>query len=203
MKEMADPKLARLLREYSDDLKAASPPADLEARLMAAFEQRPPVKRPRHSMGWAIGAAAAAAAAVVIASLSWWASPKQAPIVEVARTKAVAPVQAPAPVAVAAEAPKPAVAVASAARPARRSTLRNSPRVPRELVSEFVPLAENEFLPAPRQAQVLRVSVPRATLASLGFPVMEEAGQGDRVTADVLMGEDGMARAVRFVKTVY
>lgn len=192
MKELADPKLAGLLREYAEELRAASPPADLEARLMAAVEPRPAARPRRLAMGWVIGAVAAAAA---VAGVFWLPAPKKtAEPVQTART--VAPVPKP-PVVL--EVSKP-VRVASA-KP--RPILRNSPRVAREMVSEFVPLAENEYLPAPRQAQVYRVSVPRATLASLGFPVQEEGNTDSRLTADVLMDQDGLARAVRLVKTVY
>lgn len=191
MREMADPKLAGLLREYAEELRAASPPADLEARLMAAIEPRPAVRPRRLAMGWVIGAAAAA-----VAGVFWLPSPKKMPVpVEVARTAEPAPLQQP----VAREVPKPVRIATVKPRP----ILRNSPRVAREMVSEFVPLAENEFLPAPRQAQVYRVSVPRTTLASLGFPVEEEADPQSRLTADVLMDQDGLARAVRLVKTVY
>ena len=68
---------------------------------------------------------------------------------------------------------------------------------------EIFHVSGDEFLPAPRQAQVYRVSVPRSTLASLGFPVEEELHPESRLTADVLMDQDGLARAVRLVKTVY
>ena len=41
--------------------------------------------------------------------------------------------------------------------------------------------------------------VARAALASFGLPVNAEA-TGGRVKADVLMGQDGVARAIRFVR---
>jgi hypothetical protein len=51
-----------------------------------------------------------------------------------------------------------------------------------------------EALPA------VRVKVPRMTLASFGLPVdMERLHQP--VKADVVLGNDGMARAIRFVSS--
>lgn len=195
MKEMADPRLAGLLREYSESLRAQTPSSAVEAALLEALEQAPaPAAKPVRT--WMI-AAAAIAAAVVIALLVPRA-PKQAQPMQPVVAKQT-PASVPAPVV---ESPAPMVVAKTIPKP--RRAFRNSPPAPREVVSEFVALAENEFLPTPRQAQVLRVSVPRATLTSLGFPVVgEDAVREDRVTADVLMDEDGIARAVRFVKTVY
>lgn len=66
-------------------------------------------------------------------------------------------------------------------------------------VSEFVPVRESALLPPPADPRILRVSVPRATLTSLGFPL---PAQGEsRVLADIVVGEDGLTRAVRLVKT--
>lgn len=202
MKEMADPKLARLLREYAEELRAVPPPPNVEAALLAVLEESR-VARKRSGSLWWWGAVAGAAAAACLAVVMLRPSPVAAP----------APTAPPAVVAVA-EAPNPAsvqpasvqaapvqAAPVVAQRP--RAISRNSRPVARELVSEFVPLAENEFLPAPRQAQVYRVSVPRSTLASLGFPVEDELRPDSRLTADVLMDQDGLARAVRLVKTVY
>ena len=42
--------------------------------------------------------------------------------------------------------------------------------------------------------QVVRVSMPGASVRNLGLPVMV-----DRVQADVLLGDDGVARAIRLV----
>ena len=47
--------------------------------------------------------------------------------------------------------------------------------------------------------QLVRVRVPRAALASLGLPLNAERGN-EPVKADVLLGGDGLARAIRFVR---
>ena len=45
----------------------------------------------------------------------------------------------------------------------------------------------------------MRVELPRSALMSFGLPMnMERAGE--RIKADVVVGEDGLARAIRFVR---
>jgi hypothetical protein len=71
----------------------------------------------------------------------------------------------------------------------------------REETTDFFPLAYSN-VPAPG-GYVVRMQVPRATLDSFG--VAEFASSEDRsgtVAADVLVGGDGLARAVRFVREV-
>ena len=47
--------------------------------------------------------------------------------------------------------------------------------------------------------RVVRVQLPRSALARFGLPVNAERA-GEPVKADVLLGEDGTARAIRFVR---
>ena len=71
----------------------------------------------------------------------------------------------------------------------------------REEATDFFPLAYST-VPAPG-GYVVRMQVPRATLDSFG--VTEFASPDDRsetVAADVVVGGDGLARAVRFVREV-
>jgi hypothetical protein len=49
------------------------------------------------------------------------------------------------------------------------------------------------------EAQVIRVRLPRSAMRTVGLPVNEDRWF-ERVPADVLLGQDGIARAVRFVK---
>ena len=68
-----------------------------------------------------------------------------------------------------------------------------------EIVTEFVPLRYGRLIEPGEFAQVMRVSLPRSSLSRLGILVVPELDER-RVKADVLVGEDGLARAVRFVK---
>ena len=47
--------------------------------------------------------------------------------------------------------------------------------------------------------QIVRVELPRSTLATFGLPVNMDRYH-ERVKADVLFGADGQARAIRFVQ---
>ena len=46
---------------------------------------------------------------------------------------------------------------------------------------------------------LVRVELPRSALVSFGLPVNFERA-GGRVKADVLLGDDGIAHAIRFVR---
>jgi hypothetical protein len=68
-----------------------------------------------------------------------------------------------------------------------------------EIVTEFVPLRYGRLIEPGEFAQVMRVSLPRSSLARFGILVVPDLEER-RVKADVLVGEDGLARAIRFVK---
>jgi hypothetical protein len=68
-----------------------------------------------------------------------------------------------------------------------------------EIVTEFVPLLAGVGSPSVDNGQVIRVQMPRSALATFGLPFnLERANES--VKADVLLGEDGLARAIRFVQ---
>lgn len=69
---------------------------------------------------------------------------------------------------------------------------------PQEVATEFIPLTRGPFTPS-EEGHLVRVELPRSALASFGLPLNAEA-TGGRVKADVLLGEDGVARAIRFVR---
>ena len=69
-----------------------------------------------------------------------------------------------------------------------------------EIATEFMPLVPGGTSGAVDGAQLMRVELPRAALASMGLPVNVDSGSGERVKADVLLGDDGLARAIRFVR---
>ena len=75
------------------------------------------------------------------------------------------------------------------------------PIVTREFVTEFFPLTYSN-VPA-RGGYVVRMQVPRSALASFGAasPTAVDSGSPN-VLADVVIGNDGLARAVRFVQVI-
>lgn len=68
-----------------------------------------------------------------------------------------------------------------------------------EVVTEFIPLGNSDYLASDDARQVGRVELPRSALSSIGLPVSADRA-GERIKADVLLGEDGLARAIRFVR---
>jgi hypothetical protein len=68
-----------------------------------------------------------------------------------------------------------------------------------EVATEFIPLGQAGPYTQAEEGHLVRVELPRSALASFGLPVNAEA-PGGRVKADVLMGQDGVARAIRFVR---
>lgn len=68
-----------------------------------------------------------------------------------------------------------------------------------EIATEFLALPYAPPLYPDEGAEVVRVRLPRSAMRSFGLPVSEERLY-ERVPADVILGQDGIARAVRFVK---
>jgi hypothetical protein len=68
-----------------------------------------------------------------------------------------------------------------------------------EIATEFLPLGYGNVLGLQEGGQIVRVEVPRSTLVSFGLPVNLDR-VGHRVKADLLLGVDGSARAIRFVQ---
>lgn len=67
-----------------------------------------------------------------------------------------------------------------------------------EIVTDFFPLMNRGFGQLD-SGQVVRVELPRSALMSFGLPMnMDRADE--RIKADVVVGNDGLARAIRFVR---
>jgi hypothetical protein len=68
-----------------------------------------------------------------------------------------------------------------------------------EVATDFMPIGYVNSLSLQDGGSVVRVELPRSTIVSMGFAVNMNR-YGERVKADVLMGADGLARAIRFVQ---
>ena len=77
-----------------------------------------------------------------------------------------------------------------------------SPSAPEEATAEVA----TDFLPLPyyhvpmNTGSTVRIEVPAETLVSFGLAPTDFRERDGKVQADVLVGEDGLARAVRFVR---
>jgi hypothetical protein len=75
----------------------------------------------------------------------------------------------------------------------------SSLRAPKTVDTGFIPVPFVEPIGPTETAQVVRVRMPVGALAKWGMPV-RAANLNQSIDADVVLGEDGLARAVRFVQ---
>jgi hypothetical protein len=180
------------LREADRDLEA---PREVEDRLVSALRMG---RRRKGTWFSGVRIAQVAAAVVVIAGAVGLAVYKR-PVPESVRVELRGPDSRREPTQIAAVS-APGGELRSVA-PTRLAAVRQKTtpaREPDEIVTDFYPLLD--AAPPLGHAQVLRVVVPARTMRTVGLPVREEA-LDDRIEADVLVGEEGMARAIRFVRT--
>jgi hypothetical protein len=67
------------------------------------------------------------------------------------------------------------------------------------LGEDFIPLPDAGEFDAGEEMNLVRLEFPRSAMLALGFEVSEDS-VGDPVAADVMIGPDGVARAVRFLE---
>lgn len=165
-------------------LAADSPreaPAYVERRLLAELHRRSGARR--RNLWWMASSAAAIAAAVAVALWIQPAPRKAAPLrASVANSQ-------PSHVMTAATAP--------VIQPAMR--VRKAASRPNQTAMSFYPLPDAEALPPLENATVIRVQLPMSSLRLMGFQINEDRAS-ERIEADVLLGQDGLARGVRFVR---
>ena len=68
-----------------------------------------------------------------------------------------------------------------------------------EFATEFLRVPGADPFESLDRGRLLRVQLPRSALEVFGLPV-NESRWSERVQADVVLSEDGMVRAVRFVQ---
>ena len=161
---------------------ALEAPARIEAVLLEAFR----AGRPRRAGHWKSALAAVAAGLAFLAVA-----------VQVRERMRVSPLQvriAPPP------APEPRMTARVAAKPRPVRRIARARPAPAEVATGFVAVPGAPPIQPDEPAQVIRVRLPRSSLPVFGFPAPDDRW-GARVQADVIVGEEGMARAVRFVRT--
>jgi len=217
-------RLTASLAALAASLESCEVPAAMDARLLAAFRKhsrdranRRPVFRlfARRPAAWAAGAAA-----IVILSLGvalgvvlMGRQPSETPVEPRATpTTSLANPEAAGPNPSVADAARPLGPRPANNPPAADATRADSPSAvvrpdPEQAASErpaqagsgFVPLFYGGDPQLLETGQVWRVEMPRAALQSVGMPVVEESRAG-RIQVDILLGEDGIARAIRLVQ---
>ena len=184
--------LTDLLREVAAADAAVAAPDDLEHRALSRWERSllGNVRRTATSSAAHLKLAFALAAAAVLLLIG--APPRTPNVIKPAPAKATAASTAPAVPSIAQEsasmAPQPATL--SAKRSARRAAS------PKNVNVDFVPLVPMAADELSGSFQIVRVQMPRAALGALASTV-DVGSADDPVQADLLLGEDGMARAIR------
>ena len=191
-------------------------PAGVEVRLLAVFREKQRSAAPvfsAHPALWRPLTWAAAAAAVVIIAIgatAWLQKPPSTPGPPVSETVGVQP-STPSLGDNPAATPPPFVSAGQPVRMVRANTgarcrsqidpARNAPptetETAQEITTEFMPLSYVQG-PASDGLQLVRVELPRSALVSFGLPVNTARG-GQPIKADVVLGHDGVAHAIRFV----
>ena len=207
------------LRAFAVDMNSLSAPERVETFLLAAFNEQQLLKqvRPKRWNYFNVAAAAVLLVAFGVGVAAWnLRAPSKSQVDDVVVSKPI--VDSPPPVAQNSPEPQPAATMESE-RDSEQKTPRRvnfakgrtGHRRPTTAPTESVALAETEvatdFMPigyvssASLQdgGSVVRVELPRSTIVSMGF-AMNMDRYGERVKADVLMGADGLARAIRFVQ---
>src|SRR5262245_1249096 len=83
-------------------------------------------------------------------------------------------------------------------RSANVNRLSASNDAPREFVTPFFPVMQGGELIPFEGGQLVRVRMPRSNLIPFGIPLDQERA-GETIKADVLLSNDGLARAIRLV----
>jgi len=178
--------------------------ARMEAELEQAFEEslagsrasalhqpRPAARR------WSVAALAAAAAIVMAIGSAGWYLRQPPPVTSNSVMTAVAPAAPPSPTRPAEDASHPKATATDAARkPMPRH--RQLPPVIRP--AGFVPVPAAASLPQFESGVIVRMALPAAALPSYGVDI-SRASSDQPIEADVLVGQDGLARAIRLVNT--
>ena len=193
-------------RELAEEWRAKhTPPEGLEASLVSEFRRKHAVavaKPIRDLRVWWM--VAAAAMLVVFSGVIWnLRQPQKSPIAFVPPPVAQ-PVETlkPNPPQVAAMVSPLSIQAKPRYRTPKRQAL-SEPVIPattaakRETYTEFFPLEEGPI--SIDRGRVVRVRVPRSAMFNVGLPVNMNRWN-DSVQADLVLSEEGIARAVRFVQ---
>jgi hypothetical protein len=212
--------LTRGLRSLASEMDSLEVPASIEARLLSAFRQ-PKVVVPLHAARdhrryWvaAVAALLLIVFSVVAVRLRSAQTPKQQFLgkQDSPKDQPVEPnksVPAPTVVQNAPKTPQPNQRprrhIAGSQLQARATSARNknnnevANHASNEVATEFMPLGYLNVAALQDGGQIVRVELPRTTLASFGLPVNMDR-YNEKVKADILLGVDGMAHAIRFVQ---
>jgi hypothetical protein len=205
--------LSRDLRAISARNSAEEIPERIETALLAAFRQRAaaPSAAPRRRR-WLLAVAALALLTFGISLAGWIASsPKQKPMELGSNAPQAAPTDVPVTPGKSGQTPprivegrKPDRRILGPAPGGRQKRLALANRRSsgdddaREFVTPFFPVMQGGELIPLDGGQFVRIRMPRSNLIPLGIPI-DQGRASETIKADVLLSNDGLARAIRLV----
>jgi hypothetical protein len=213
MKRDDEEMLTRGLKALAAEMESVAAPESVELKVLEAFRKQnlvtPIVAKRWNSRYWfaaAIAAMLLIAISVVAYRLNYRVdnnrklAKQEQPqsrrelIVEPVKQEQVAGVQEPEQKS-SAQAPKPRrVRHANVRRPENVQLANHA-----EIATDFIPLSSMPAVSLQDGGQIVRVKLPRSALANFGLPVNMDR-YNEKVKADVLIGVDGLAHAIRFVQ---
>lgn len=204
---MKESRVLQALEALAENDRRVGVPPIVEARVIQAFRARRSTRTFPRAAAFSVAAAAALAAVILVHH-----RPPHIVAQPSAATRAVAvpttAIETPTAVAHAVPSPKPRPLPKptrgqeqNATRQVQNATrhVQNGTRqegAAREVVTDFFPLMD----PAPPfdRGEILRVQLPASALQAVGLPVADDR-RADQIQADVLVGEEGLPRAIRFI----
>lgn len=192
--------LASSLRLLADETAQLDAPPEIEQKLREAFRARAAAATAARSYTpyWLTALAAILLIVIGVIALRLRTDPR--PQMNAVQTEPTPVKEEPQPPQLQPEEPQKV-----SQKPSRRRTVRRTPRsevanhVTREIATDFMPLGYLNAATLQDGGQIVRVELPRSALVNFGLPVNMER-YNEKVKADVLLGVDGMARAIRFVQ---
>jgi hypothetical protein len=189
--------LTAALRELAAATGGDMPSRALERRLLAAFEAGRPAASRIAIRSRAI--AAAAAALTAIAGFAWWQTSQHTTSSGLGPASAFVPAATRSHVESAATGSSPASVkpdILTVAPTVRRRTKGGATQA-----EGFVMLPAAVGLPDFESGEIVRMELPLASLPAYGLEIVPDAAPAP-VQADLLIGQDGQARAIRLVTQV-
>ena len=167
--------LASGLRTLAADWRSVEAPALVESRLAAAFLGQAGLTVLHPAIRWWVPVATWAMATAAVVALAMFLVRDRHVVAPAHRT------------------PSSRVQLAAVEPPADFETLGDAS----DAESDFIPLPNAARIEPNEELNVVRVEVPRSAMIALGYAVSEDRAS-EPVEAEVVLGADGLARAVRF-----
>src|SRR5574341_304193 len=205
--------LSGKLRALSAAAEEEEIPARLETALLEAFCQRdaaPEIKPARFvapvNRRWMLAVAALILLTFGLSLAGWiLSSSERESAVANSTPEPVAPTLASTPEKFRQEKPQMAAVPPPSGPTPNAKRWKRQPRLPRasdveqrEIVTQFFPVIQGSELIPLESGQIIRVRMPRSNLIPLGIPYSQERAD-ETIQADVLVSNDGLARAIRLV----